>query len=99
MERAVRHTIAVKRATVGQLALQVYQFAKTFARKTERQVLMPHLDNMKRGEPLEDEGRSGTTGSAGRHAAAERDRGREEVRRMPCASISKQSSWPSEPSL
>ena len=48
MERAVRHTIAVKRASVGQLALQVYQFAKTFARKTERQVLMPHLENMKR---------------------------------------------------
>jgi hypothetical protein len=47
MARAVRHTIAIRRATVGQLALQVYQFVKTFARKTSRQILMPHYENMR----------------------------------------------------
>jgi len=48
MHRAVRQTIALRRAVVGKLALQVYEFAKTFGRKTDRQVLMPHLDSMKR---------------------------------------------------
>ena len=48
MGKSVRYTIAVKRASVGTLALQVYQMSKALARKTMRQVIMPHLDNMKR---------------------------------------------------
>jgi hypothetical protein len=47
MHRSVLHTIAVRRAGVGTLALQVYQLAKALARKTTRPILIPHLENMR----------------------------------------------------
>ena len=48
MRRSTVHTIAVKMARVGQLALQAYDFAKNLNnRKTSPQVIVPHLEAMK----------------------------------------------------
>ena len=48
MRRSTVHTIAVKMARVGQLALQTYDFAKNLNnRKTSPQVIIPHLEAMK----------------------------------------------------
>jgi hypothetical protein len=46
--RGMRLTFARKRASVCKRALQTYELAKTFNRKTDRQVLMPHLDAMQK---------------------------------------------------
>ena len=47
MRRSTMHTIAVKMARIGQLALQTYDFAKGLSRKTSPQVVIPHLEAMK----------------------------------------------------
>ena len=46
VDRAVRLVFAKKRAGVCKRALQTYDLAKGFARRTDRQVLMPRLDAM-----------------------------------------------------
>lgn len=47
VDRAVRQAVAKKRAGVCKRALQTYSMAKAYGRRTDRQVLMPHLDAMK----------------------------------------------------
>ena len=52
MHDGVLHTIALRRADVGQRALQIYHFAKALTKKMAggaSQVLIPHLEAMKRG--------------------------------------------------
>jgi hypothetical protein len=48
MARAVRHTLAIHRNETGLLALGVYSLAKTFNRRSGRQLPVAHLENMRR---------------------------------------------------
>ncbi len=48
MARAVRYTLAIHRSRAGKLALSAYALAKTLNRPSDRQVLMPHIEQMKR---------------------------------------------------
>jgi hypothetical protein len=46
--RGLRLTVAKKRAGPCKRALQTYELAKTFGRRTDRQILMPHVDAMQK---------------------------------------------------
>lgn len=47
--RGLRYTIAQRRAATAQLALQAYALAKGLNRPSDRAVLVPHIDSMRRG--------------------------------------------------
>lgn len=48
ISRGVRHTLTVGMSDAATIGQQVYSMAKTFNRTADREVLIPHIENMRR---------------------------------------------------